>query len=102
MPVTEPKNEQKLAKNPLYSVIQRFLRVQADKRTREAKARRDAAAASGAGGPLPPGAEPVMRVFTGKQIKRTAQTRSEESKSYKASKKFEKKFAVLADPGQQG
>eukprot|EP00969_Alexandrium_andersonii_P252700 11168004-Alexandrium_andersonii.AAC.1 len=36
MPVTEPKNEQKLAKNPLYSVIQRFLRVQADTRMREA------------------------------------------------------------------
>eukprot|EP00969_Alexandrium_andersonii_P051468 2260745-Alexandrium_andersonii.AAC.1 len=28
--------------------------------------------------------------------------RSEESKSRKASKKFERKFAELADPGQQG
>eukprot|EP00969_Alexandrium_andersonii_P358691 15451551-Alexandrium_andersonii.AAC.1 len=59
MPVTEPKNAQKLAKNPLYSVMQRFLRVQADKRMREAKTRRDAAAAAGADVPLPPGAEPV-------------------------------------------
>eukprot|EP00969_Alexandrium_andersonii_P191194 8445116-Alexandrium_andersonii.AAC.1 len=68
----------------------------------EAKARRDAAAAAGAGGPLPPGAEPVAWSFTGKQTKRAAQMRSEESKSRKAAKKFEKKFAELAEPGQQG
>eukprot|EP00969_Alexandrium_andersonii_P305025 13482973-Alexandrium_andersonii.AAC.1 len=69
---------------------------------REAKARRGAVAAPGAGVPLPPGAEPVARSFTGKQIKRTAQMRSEESKSREAAKKFEKKFAELADPAQPG
>eukprot|EP00969_Alexandrium_andersonii_P358600 15451341-Alexandrium_andersonii.AAC.1 len=61
MPVTEPKNLQRLARNPPYSVVQRFLRVQVDKRLREAQARREAVSASGAGAPLPPEAKLAAR-----------------------------------------
>eukprot|EP00969_Alexandrium_andersonii_P195522 8637214-Alexandrium_andersonii.AAC.1 len=101
MPATEPKNTQKLAKNPLYSVVQRFLRAQADRQMREAKARREAAAAGGdAAAPLPEDVH-IAR-FPAKQIKRTAGARSEEQRAREAQKKFKKKMADLEDPSQAG
>eukprot|EP00969_Alexandrium_andersonii_P163001 7205601-Alexandrium_andersonii.AAC.1 len=53
MPVTLPKNLQRLATSLLYAVAQQFLRCRADQRRREAAAQRVVAQAAGAGDPLP-------------------------------------------------